>query len=319
VAREWLAALFGDPPARAAVRRLIMAGAVRIDGRALRVPAFALPSGARLEMTVRPDLVRRDAGPRALDPRLVLYEDDAVIALDKPPGLPTVATADPSRAHLAGLVQRFLESRGSGPVALGVHQRLDRDTSGVVLFVKDRSASAAVAAQFESRAVEKTYLALTVRPARLPPARWRADEAIGDGSEPGRPAITEFTLVEAAPRGLLVEARPRTGRKHQVRIHLAGAGLPILGDATYGGDAREAPRVMLHAARLALRHPVTGAPLVVTSPLPRDFQDALERIRGRAEAPGGRRGVGRGRPGPRAAPRGRAAAAGRRRRRRAGA
>jgi 23S rRNA pseudouridine1911/1915/1917 synthase len=285
VAQEWLAGILGEPPARAAVRRLIMAGALRLRGRPLRAPGRVLEAGTPLDVTVRPELVRRPAEPAALEAARVLYEDDVLIAVDKPPRLPTVATADPRRPHLVGLVERLLASRrghGRSRAALGVHQRLDRDTSGVVLFVKDPAANAAVAAQFQGRTVEKTYLALTGRPARLPPAAWRVDD---------KAALTDFALLEAGPGGLLVQARPRTGRKHQIRIHLAGAGLPILGDGDYGGDARAAPRVMLHAARLDLRHPVTGSPLSVASPLPRDFEDALERIRRRrADAPGGRRG-----------------------------
>ena len=91
--------------------------------------------------------------------------------------------------------------------------------------------------------------------------------------------MTEFAVLEARPRGLLVEARPRTGRKHQIRIHLAQAGMPILGDTRYGGDTAAAPRVMLHAARLTLRHPLTGVQLSVTSPPPADFRALLERLR----------------------------------------
>jgi 23S rRNA-/tRNA-specific pseudouridylate synthase len=164
---------------------------------------------------------------------------------------------------------------------LAVHQRLDQDTSGVVLFVKDPAANAGVAAQFAAHTVEKTYLALTVRPARLPAPRWRAESGT---------AVTDFVLVEALPGGLLVEAHPRTGRKHQIRIHLAEAGMPILGDARYGGDTAVAPRVMLHAARLRLRHPLSGALLSIVSPIPPDFQAVRDALRSkRAPAPGPRR------------------------------
>src|SRR5438445_2702053 len=266
-----------------------MAGALRVNGRACRAPGRLVEAGQRLEALVRGDLRRPPAPPVVLGPERILYEDAVLIAIDKPPALPTVATADPARPHLAGLVAALLAARDGreAPASLGVHQRLDRDTSGVVLFAKDAAANPGLAAQFAARAVEKVYVALTVRPARLPPPRWRAEEPVDDSA---RPAFTDFAVREVLPGGLIVEARPRTGRKHQIRIHLARASLPILGDPAYGGPAAgRAPRLMLHAARLALRHPVSGGPLSVTSPLPRDFAAACARLRSPVPATGGRR------------------------------
>ena len=286
VAREWLTEVLGSVPSKGAVRRLIMAGALRVRGQPLRAPGRLIESGAPLDLLVRPELLRRDEEPSSLDAARILHEDEALIAVDKPPRLPTVPTADPRRAHLVGLVERLLESRARAgraapPGGLAVHQRLDQDTSGVVLFVKDPAANAGLAAQFAAHTVDKTYLALTVRPARLPAPRWRAESGT---------AVTDFVVVEALPRGLLVEAHPRTGRKHQIRIHLAEAGMPILGDARYGGDTSAAPRVMLHAARLRLRHPLSGAPLSIVSPIPPDFQAVLDGLRPpRAPAPDPRR------------------------------
>ena len=252
-----------------------MAGGLRVRGRPLRAPGRRIDGGAALELIVRPELVRRDLGPSSLDEAHILYEDDALIAVDKPPGLATVPSADLRRPSLVGLVEGLLRSRARGgrsaPRSLGVHQRLDQDTSGVVLFVKDPAANAGLAAQFAAHTVEKTYLALTERPARLPPKAWRRDDMVGD-----RPAVTDFVVAEVLARGLLVEAHPRTGRKHQVRVHLADAGMPLLGDRRYGGESGEAPRVMLHAARLSLRHPLTDAPLSVESPFPVDFRVVLE-------------------------------------------
>ena len=144
-----------------------------------------------------------------------------------------------------------------------------------MLFVKDPAANAGLAVQFATHTVDKTYLALTGRPPRLPPKAWRSDAMVED-----RPAVTDFVIAEVLARGLLVEAHPRTGRKHQVRVHLADAGLPIFGDRRYGGETGVGARVMLHAARLALRHPLTNAPLSVESPLPADFRAVLEGLRG---------------------------------------
>jgi RluA family pseudouridine synthase len=281
VAREWLARVLGTEPSRAAVRRLIMAGGLRVRGRPLRAPGRLIDGGAALELLVRPELVRRDDGPSSLGEARVLYEDDALIAVDKPPGLATVPSADPRRPSLVGLVEGLLRSRAGGGRAapkrpLGVHQRLDKDTSGVVLFVKDPAANPGLAAQFATHRVDKTYLALTERPPRLPPKAWRSDAMVED-----RPAVTDFVIAEVLARGLLVEAHPRTGRKHQVRVHLADGGLPIFGDRRYGGETGAGARVMLHAARLALRHPLTNAPLSVESPLPADFRAVLEGLGGR--------------------------------------
>jgi RluA family pseudouridine synthase len=241
-----------------------------------------------LTVALRPELVHRPAATVSFDESRVLFEDDALIAVDKPPGLPTVATADPARPHLVGLVERLLAARagagGKGP-RLGVHQRLDRDTSGVVLFVKDPAANAGLAAQFAAHGVEKTYLALAARPARLPPGPWRME----DGPEGNPPsAVTDFRIVEAWTDAVLVEARPRTGRKHQIRIHLSRAGLPILGDAAYGGARGDAARVMLHAARLQLRHPISGERLDVSSAMPADLEAEVARRR-RPQRPPSRR------------------------------
>jgi RluA family pseudouridine synthase len=269
-----------------------MAGALRLSGRPLRAPGHVLQTGDVLDVTVRPELLlREDAPPPAVR---ILYEDAALIAVDKPPRVPTVATADRSRAHLVGLVERMLAERDGSTEArrpLGVHQRLDRDTSGVVLLVKDPAANAGLAEQFTARTIDKTYLALTRRGEREPLAAWRASGPV-NGSGSGKagaalPAVTDFRLIEALAGGLLVSAWPRTGRKHQIRIHLARAGLGILGDDTYGDGDAGAPRLMLHAARLRLRHPLTGAALSIESPMPADFLAVLEGLR-RSPAPAAR-------------------------------
>jgi RluA family pseudouridine synthase len=293
VTGEWLAQVLGRAPSRAAVRRLIMGGGLCVRGRPLRAPGRPLEAGTPLEATVEDALLRLPEAPPPLDTSRILYEDAALIAIDKPPGLPTVATADRARPHLVRLVERLLARRPGAPPRpyLGVHQRLDRDTSGIVLFTKDPAANEGLAAQFAERSVEKTYLALTVRGATAPPQAWRDDREIdaagGRSSAGARPqsAVTDFRLLEALPRGLLIEARPRTGRKHQIRIHLAGAGRPILGDVDYGAPKGVAGRVMLHAARLSFRHPITGAVLSVTCPPPADFRRALESLRRAAAAP----------------------------------
>jgi RluA family pseudouridine synthase len=286
VVAEWLPTALGRPVSRSVVRRLIMAGAVRVDGRPTRRPGMPVADDRRLDASVDPTRLAEipsASSPASYPPALrVLYEDDSIIAVDKPPGLPTHATADSGRPHLIGLVEAHL-----GSDYVGVHQRLDRDTSGVVLFAKSRAANPGLARAFAERLVEKTYHALTARPRSLPPPRWTARgrlaaegkrrmSTVGSG---GQEAETQFRVLESLPGGLLVEARPLSGRKHQIRVHLADAGLPILGDEVYGRPSRGIPRLMLHAVRLALPHPLTGEPFVVESPYPRDFAAALEGLR----------------------------------------
>jgi 23S rRNA (cytosine1962-C5)-methyltransferase len=226
--------------------------------------------------------------PFRLTPAGILFRDAALLAVDKPPGLPTHATADASRPSLVGHVERFLAAAGAGAY-VAVHQRLDRDTSGVVLFATDPRANENLARAFAGRQVEKTYVALTARPATLPrrafdvsvplaPAGPRGPRRTTVGGEGALAAETRVVVREVLADALLVEARPLTGRKHQVRAHLAHAGIPILGDPVYG-DAKRAPRLMLHARRLALPHPLTGEPLVLESPLPADFEAVLARLR----------------------------------------
>jgi 23S rRNA pseudouridine1911/1915/1917 synthase len=289
-----LAAAAGEDVPRSRVRAMIATGAVQVDGRPLRVAARPLRSGQRVETIARLDELRPPTRstdrPFRLGPEAVLYRDRWLIAVAKPAGLPAHATADPARASLAGHVQRLLATSGA---TVAVHQRLDRDTSGVVVFGLAPEANAGLSRAFAGRAAEKTYLALTARPVPLPPREIVVDAPLADGGPArrpvrvdgvgARPAETCVVVREVLADALLVEARPRTGRKHQVRVHLAHAGMPVLGDPVYGkgtsGAAGAAPRLMLHASRLALAHPVTGRPLVVDCPIPPDFGAVLERLR----------------------------------------
>jgi 23S rRNA pseudouridine1911/1915/1917 synthase len=290
---RWLAAALGRPVPRARVRALVSAGMVRVDGEVLRAAGRPLRVGQRVQAVVRPELLR----PRAertdraflLTLREVLYRDDGLLAVDKPPGLPTHPTADPGRPSLVAHVERYLRGLGSRAY-VAVHQRLDRDASGVVLFATDERANAGLARAFEGRRVEKTYVAVTERPRRLPGRTLRLSGPLaphGSGrrnaatveGEGAKPAETDIVVREVLADALVVEARPSTGRRHQVRAHLAHAGMPVLGDPVYGGAGGRAPRLMLHARRLALPHPLTGQPLVIESPLPADFVALLARLR----------------------------------------
>lgn len=295
-AGAWLAQAMGRGLSRSMVRRLIMAGVVRVDGQPTRRPALPLDAGQRIDAAPRLAEIERSARDIASDlgESQILFEDPWLVAVDKPAGMPFHETADPSREDFVSAVCRLLAARPGGPPQpyLGVHQRLDRDTTGVALFAKHPDANAGLAAAFGERRVVKTYHALTVRPPRLPPARWSAESRlgvigrgrrakVGTVAEGGEVARTDFTLLETLRSALLIEAQPRTGRKHQIRAQLAEAGLAILGDTRYFGRAPRVlvPRLMLHACRLELAHPVTGQPLAIESAYSEDFKRTLARLR----------------------------------------
>lgn len=273
----------GDPAiSKADARRVVMAGAVRVNGQKWSVPSAPVPEGARLEIALdlsRLPRARGGAAPLAA-PR-VLFDDGHLIAVDKPPDLPTHATADPNRPDLVTIVAGTV---GVNVADLGVVQRLDAGTSGAVIVARTSEADEGLARQFEARTVEEVYLAVVDarrRPELAPGDAWVEQAALAaDGrgrrarvvavSTGGQLAETAFRVRARDGERLLVEARPRTARRHQIRAHLAAARLRIVGDERYGWSGPKT-RMMLHAWRLSLAHPVTGEPLEIEAPLPPGF------------------------------------------------
>lgn len=287
----WLPEALARSVSRAKVRKLIMAGAVHWNGRPVRIASKTLQPGASIEVYVDlaklfSDSASRDK-PFELAPDRILFEDEDLIAIDKPPGIPLHPTADAARDNLFAAVQRFLSKRdGSTKPYLGIHQRLDRDTSGVVLFTKSERVNAAVGRLFSEHQAVKIYQAITATRTSTQ-KEWTIRNYLGKigtkskraryGSVKGGDlAETFFRVIEEHPRGMWVEAIPKTGRTHQIRVHLAEYGLPILGDDLYGADSGSAQRLMLHAAELIFQHPVTGFKVSIKSPLPRDFEECLK-------------------------------------------
>jgi RluA family pseudouridine synthase len=302
---EWLPEVLGRPVSKSKGRKLIMAGAVRLNGRPVRVASTTLASGATIEAYVDLEKLFEDSTSRDKNFELtadrVLFEDEDLIIVDKPPGLPAQPTVDQTRDSLFAAVHRFLSKKdGIVKPYVGVHHRLDRDTSGAVLFTKSRRANATMAAIFSNHLVVKIYQALTIAREKSGlksklEKQWTIKNHLGKISlksrparygavdSDGAPAETSFRLIADYPRGLWIEAVPRTGRTHQIRVHLSEYGLPILGDDLYGGeDSPEsgfAPRLMLHAAQLMFPHPVSRHEISVKSQLPEDFQKCLSRIK----------------------------------------
>ena len=257
------------PVARSLTRKAIVGGLVAVAGRIVREPGFMLRQGRSVLVRSFDWLPKRETAQKVK----VLYEDDWLIAIGKPAGLLTHETKDVDRPSLTQLVERHV----GRPVF--VHHRLDAGTSGVVLFAKAPEANASLARSFALREVEKVYVAVVGRPPKDWPSELRIDTPIvisGNGSvrvgQAGVPAVTLVRVLERRPDRLLIEARPVTGRKHQIRVHLGSVGAAIVGDSRYGGAASPTGRLMLHAERIELQHPVTGVRLVVSSPRPGEFQ-----------------------------------------------
>lgn len=206
----------------------------------------------------------------------VVYEDDDLIAVDKPEGVPCQA-ADPQ--HPDDLPHRLELERGLD--YLGVHQRLDRDTSGVLVYAKRKAANKSLAAQFEGHRVEKRHVALVegdVREGRLEHhvARTRdgRTEVVSATDRRAKRTVTHIETVRSRGRRSLVALYNEAGSAHPIRAQLAAVGAPVVGDGPYGGAS--ASRLMLHASSISLRHPVTDEPLRVEAPAPTLFASMLD-------------------------------------------
>jgi 23S rRNA (cytosine1962-C5)-methyltransferase len=219
------------------------------------------------------------------DDAWILYEDDDLIAVDKPAFMPSQAADEARPDDLVTRLKAWLAARAKGSPYLGVHQRLDRDTSGVVVMTRRKEANGSVARQFEGRTVEKRYLAGVVGwPANKAKATLRDTLAPGESGyvkvtspkdKRGQLAVTHVETREKKPPRTLLALTLETGRTHQARVQLAHAKAPIAGDALYGGS--EAPRLMLHAESLTMTHPSKGKPVRFVAPRPAEMSTWLAR------------------------------------------
>lgn len=262
-------------------KQLIDAGAVTINGRVSR--RASMPVLASIEIVV--DLPPPAPTQNMVDlSDAVLYRDDYVLAINKPAWLATHATRDTARDHALAGVERILRAEGHKTVKVAVHHRLDVETSGVLIFGIHPDANKGLGSAFSDRLAQKTYIAVTV-PGDVSDT-WTVENYLGKDSSGKREksvavtsggdhALTEFTVQQRLDDALVLEARPHTGRMHQIRAHLAASGLPIIGDSLYGGPRswrnQKAERMLLHAWKLELPHPVTGEPLCIESELPPEF------------------------------------------------
>jgi 23S rRNA pseudouridine1911/1915/1917 synthase len=228
-----------------------------------------------------------DEATEPVEPFKIVYDDEHLLVVDKAAGV----VVHPAKGHREDTLSQLLAAGEAGaaggePERAGIVHRLDRDTSGLLVVARSELAHAKLQRALQQREIEREYLALVIG---RPPARSGTIEApIGrdphvrtrmavGGSHP-REARTHFELDRALAEHSLLKLKLETGRTHQIRVHLQAIGHPVAGDPEYGGrGALGLQRQFLHAARLAFAHPVSGAPIDVSSPLPADLREALAR------------------------------------------
>jgi 23S rRNA pseudouridine1911/1915/1917 synthase len=283
------------------IQILIKDGLAQVNGKAEK-PGYKVKTGDRITLEL-PERKIREVLPENI-PLHVVFEDDHMVVLNKPPGL----VVHPAPGNYTGtLVNALLYHYGSLPSSgkgtsegagsererAGIVHRLDKDTSGVMVVARTEQALKALTAQFKNRVVQKKYLALvagvikkgsgTIEAAIGRHVKERKKISVHTASP--REAVSVFRVKERFKKATLVEVEIKTGRTHQIRVHMAHLGYPVLGDRVYGGvralkpDSLSLARQMLHAESLSLLHPVTGTPLTFIAPPPSDMAEAIDRLR----------------------------------------
>lgn len=271
---------------RAQAHRLIAEGLVTHDGRVRHKPGDRMEGGERLTVRV-PAPVPAEPQPESM-PLAIVFEDEHMIVVDKPAGM----AVHPGPGHsghtlVNALLAHCPDLPGIGGVQRpGIVHRLDKDTSGLIVAAKDERAHQGLTRQLAERRMHKTYLTLVE-------GRLQPDEALIDapiGRDPNnrkrmmvngaasREAQTSYRVRERFTGYTYVEASPITGRTHQIRVHLASLGHPVVGDAVYGRPTKLVSRQFLHAWRLALTHPIDGRELSFEAPLAGDLAEVLARL-----------------------------------------
>lgn len=280
-------------PSRSTFQRWIAEGRIRVDGEVATRRTRPSP-GARVVVHPAPP-PPQEAVPQDI-PLNVLYEDAHLLVIDKPPGLVVhPAPGHPDGTLVNAVLHHTAVDAGADRMRPGIVHRLDKDTSGVMVVAKTPEAHERLVAMFQAHRMDREYVTLVVGG---PPDRATHDTLHGRHPSDrkrfssrvvrGKRAVTHVEVEERLHGAALVRCRLETGRTHQIRVHLADQGTPVLGDPVYGRAprdprvreaARELGRQALHAAVLGFEHPVTGEPLRFETPPPADFQRALERLR----------------------------------------
>ena len=287
---------------RARIQAWVRAGRVEVDGAAAKA-SMRLRGGEQVNVDPAPAPPLK-AFPEAIDLD-VLYEDAELAAINKPAGMTVHAGAGKASGTLVNALLHHFGSLSTvgGDVRPGIVHRLDRMTSGVLLVAKNDQAHRKLARQFQSRKVRKIYWALVEGDATKAPAKGRPVEVDGVhwtrlempiSRDPrqrikmvarpqGRTALTDFRMLRRCGKHSLVEVRIGTGRTHQIRVHLAAIGRPVVGDTLYGAarnpaGLREPERFYLHAKEIGFEHPTRGEAMTIEAPLPDDFAELINRL-----------------------------------------
>ena len=268
------------------LQQLIEAGALELDGRVVRKTATKVKVGEVLRVALKPTPQSQAFQPEPMD-LAVVHEDEHLLVIDKPAGL----VVHPAPGNWSGTLLNGLLAHHAGARLLpraGIVHRLDKDTSGLMVVAKTRTVMEALVALIAARDVRREYIALAHKPWQGEPLqtveqaigrdpRQRVRMAVVDlARHAGKPALTEFRLLDTQPQACLVHCKLHTGRTHQIRVHMAHLGHPLVADELYGGRPLAGlERQALHAWRLSLVHPVTGQALSWRAPLPTDLRQAL--------------------------------------------
>lgn len=284
-----LVAHLGDQLTRSQIQTLIKDGQVTVNGEAVKA-GVKLKGGERITISVPPPKQDDTVEPEDI-PLNIVYEDDDLAVINKPAGLIVhPGSGNETGTLVNAILNRYPEIADMSyvPKRRGIVHRLDKDTSGLILIAKSGTVMQKLMSQFQRRTVSKTYLALLESTPKTSTGRitapldrdpvHRRQMAV---SRKGKPAITEFTVVERFNDGrALVSVNLLTGRTHQIRVHMAFIGCPIVGDTVYGRrKQRLINRQFLHASALCFDHPRTGERLCFEAPLPPDLENVLEQLR----------------------------------------
>jgi len=269
---------------RTHAQQLIAGGFITVNGREAK-SSLKLNVNDKVDITI-PAEPPGHLAPEAI-PLKIVYEDSDLLVVDKPAGL-AVHPAPGHPAHtLVNAVLSYLPGLAQDADSLrpGIVHRLDKDTSGLIIVAKNRVAQANLSEQFKSRTVSKAYLVLVK--GKLTPEKGIIEAAIGRDPRnrqrmavvsKGREARTAYRVVKYIGSYSLLEIKPETGRTHQIRVHLAAIGFPVVGDATYGFKSPHLSRQFLHASKIGFHLPSTGQYVEFESPLPPDLTQALRGI-----------------------------------------
>jgi 23S rRNA pseudouridine1911/1915/1917 synthase len=272
--------------ARSQIRNMIDEGHVRVEGKAPK-PSLKVKTGLQIEGEViieEPSLLLAEDIPVTL-----LYEDECLLVINKPKDMVVHPSAGHNKGTLVNAILNYVIEADSADERPGIVHRLDKGTTGVIIIAKDRRTQERLSLQFQSRTIEKVYRAIvegvmlrdrgTVegRIGRHPHER----KKMAMLQKGGRESYSDYKVLERLKGYTYVEIYPKTGRTHQIRVHLAHTGHPIVGDELYGRRAKNlADRPLLHACRISFDHPSSGKRLTVEASVPEDMEDFVERHRG---------------------------------------